>query len=129
MTVATVAVSHSGQRSVSASRNNATITTKVGAENSSSRRNGGPSRIAPPSFGRKNVYAMATTTRVKAAKTKNGIRQASPPMPSEVPQLISSGVKMMPTVRPIDRPAITTPSPRVRCATGVLFMISVRSLE
>ena len=36
---------------------------------------------------------------------------------------------MMPTVRPIDRPAITTPRPSVRFATGVWFMISVRSLE
>ena len=43
--------------------------------------------------------------------------------------LIINGVKMMPTVRPIERPVITTPSPRVRCATGVWFMISVRSLE
>ena len=36
---------------------------------------------------------------------------------------------MMPTVSPMDRPAITTPSPSVRLATGVWFMIRVRSLE
>jgi hypothetical protein len=35
----------------------------------------------------------------------------------------------MPTVRPIDRPEITTPRPSVRFATGVWFMISVRSFE
>ena len=66
---------------------------------------------------------------MNAANTKNGIRQASPPMPSDVPQLIRIGVKMMPTVRPIDRPAITMPSPSVRFATGVWLMISVRSFE
>ena len=94
-----------------------------------SRRNGGISRIAPPSLARKNMNATATTINVNTANAKNGTRQASPPMPIDVPQLMRSGVAMMPTVRPIDRPAITTPRPSVRFATGVWFMISVRSFE
>ena len=102
---------------------------KVGAENSKSRRAGGPSRIAPPSLVRKKVNATSTTTNVNAANTKNGIRHASPPIPSAVPQLIVIGVTMIPAVRPMDSPAITMPSPRVRFSTGVWLMIKVRSFE
>ena len=59
---------------------------------------------------RKKLKAMSTITNVNAANTKNGIRQASPPIPNAVPQLIVIGVRMIPSVRPIDSPVITMPS-------------------
>ena len=129
MTEAMLAVSHSGHWNVSAIRKRPTMTRKVGVENTSSRRNGGPSRSAPPSFDRKKTNATVATTNVNAANTKNGSRQAPSPIPSDSPQAISSGVAMIPTVRPMDRPVITMPRPSVRWAAGVCVMIRVRSLE